>query len=189
MCIVLTIINHISDVASKKTKDFSYRLNNSMSIFSAELTATKIAVEVAVKTLSTENKITIFSDSLSGLTSLRSPALKNSPNLVKEIYHLISTNKLNISLMWVPSHIGVVGSEHADRLAAMGTTHSTIDIEMMQDYKELKPKINPILINYGNKNGTRSTKEIYTIESPQEYTQKNGDGRREKLKSLHLNCD
>jgi hypothetical protein len=112
-----------------------------MSIFSAELTAIKIAVEIAVKTLSTENKITIFSDSLSGLTSLRSPALKNSPNLVKEIYHLISTNKLKISLMWVPSHIGVVGNEHADRLAAMGTAHPTIDIEMMQDLKELKPKI------------------------------------------------
>jgi ribonuclease HI len=132
---------HISDVTSNKTKDFSYRLNNSMSIFSAELTAIKIAVEIAVKTLSTENKIAIFSDSLSGLTSLRSPALKNSPNLVKEMYHLISTNRLNISLMWVPSHIGVVGNEDVDRLAAMSTAHPTIDIAMMQDLNELKPKI------------------------------------------------
>jgi hypothetical protein len=30
---------YIRDVVSNKTKDFSYRLNNSMSIFSAELTA------------------------------------------------------------------------------------------------------------------------------------------------------
>jgi hypothetical protein len=44
--------------------------------------------------------------------------------------------------MWVPSHIGIVGSEHADRFAAMSTAHPTIDIEMMQDLKELKPKIN-----------------------------------------------
>jgi ribonuclease HI len=132
---------HIRDVASNKTKDFSYRLNNSMSIFSAELTAIKTAVEITVKTLSTENKITVFSDSLNGLASLRSPALKNSPNLVKEIYHLISTNKIKISLMWVPSYIGVVGNEHVDRLAAMGTAHPTIDVEMMQDLKELKPKI------------------------------------------------
>jgi ribonuclease HI len=112
---------HIRDVASNKTKDFSYRINNSMSIFSAELIAIKIAVEIAVKTQSTENKITLFLDSFSGLTSLRSPALENSPNLVKEIYHLISTNKVKIALVWVPSHIGVVGNEHADRLATMGT--------------------------------------------------------------------
>jgi ribonuclease HI len=51
---------HFRDVASNKTKDFSYRLNNSMSVFSAELTAIKIALEIAVKTLSTENKIALF---------------------------------------------------------------------------------------------------------------------------------
>jgi hypothetical protein len=38
------------------------------------------------------------------------------------------------------THTEAVGNEHADRLAAIGSAHPTIDIEMMQDLKELKSK-------------------------------------------------
>jgi hypothetical protein len=40
----------------KKQKTAHNSLNNSISIFSAELTAIKIALEIVIKTLSTENE-------------------------------------------------------------------------------------------------------------------------------------
>jgi hypothetical protein len=45
----------------------------------------------------------------------------------------------------MPNYIGVVGNEHADRLAAMGTTHPTIiDVEMkLSCHGHTAPRWNP----------------------------------------------
>lgn len=105
-----------------------------------------IDLGVDFKTFPNENKI----------TTLGSTTLECSPNLVLNVYHLIFTNKLKISLMWVLSYMSVIGNENADRQAAMGrlTAHWKFDIEIMQDLKAVKLKIkshSDQLWNYGNK--------------------------------------
>jgi len=96
-----------------------HKLPAGASIFSAEVWAiyqSLIMVESANK-----HKAVIFSDSKSVLDAVTSSTGKKCSNylipLIKLKYHSLSAEGFSIQLVWIPSHVGIVGNEEADAAA------------------------------------------------------------------------
>lgn len=89
------------------------KLSNETSIFSAESKALFLATDIAVNFA--ENRIVIFCDSLSALKYLKK-TMPSNPDSVK-IINMIKISSSSIIYVWIPSHIGIIGNENADKLA------------------------------------------------------------------------
>ena len=75
------------------------------------------------KSLYKNSNISIFTDSLSALQSLKSGKSRTQPeilhNILKSIKSLQNKN-LQVSFGWIPSHVGIIGNEIADQTAKTG---------------------------------------------------------------------
>jgi ribonuclease HI len=100
----------VAAAAVCKNSTRSVRLSDKASIFSAEMYALTIAINIVRRT----NKINfiIFSDSMSSLQALNS--CKVEIDLVQKFmkeYTLLTKNGKSIILCWITSHIGISGNE------------------------------------------------------------------------------
>src|ERR1043165_2667655 len=60
----------------------------------------------------------IFSDSLSALTSLKKSFSNSRPTLLQDTIRIFNKIKMSeVHLIWIPSHVGILGNERADTLA------------------------------------------------------------------------
>ena len=111
------------------------------SIFTAVARAIDLALNIISK--SKHKKFIIFSYSLSVLLSLRNKKFQN-PLIIKLLSRLDSiSNRKEIIICWIPSHIRVRGNERADSAAK-----SALDLTPNKSrilYTDLKPKINKFL--------------------------------------------
>ena len=91
----------------------TFRLQNSASIFTAELSA----ILKTVRTIDNEDNrnVTIATDSKSSIQSITRYIHQNP--LVQEIQQAIADINKNICLCWVPSHVGIRLNEQADNAA------------------------------------------------------------------------
>ena len=114
------------------------RLPDNSSIFSAEVRA----IDLALNYISSHNgsNYIIFSDSLSVLQSLRNMNISN-PLVQKVIlkHHNLSVTK-TILYCWLPSHVGILGNEEADREAKSALNLNEPNFQI--PYTDLKPLIN-----------------------------------------------
>ena len=89
------------------------------SIFTAELYAIEMAINLIKTDPSNENPFVIFSDSSNSLRALRNPYYEHS--VTRRILHKIEDIQCNknkiIKMCWVPSHVGIRGNEVADEAA------------------------------------------------------------------------
>ena len=123
----------------------SIRLPNKSSIYSAELRALLLALELIEG--STKKLFIIFSDSLSVMQALKNPHPDHP--LVGEIlsWHTNITVHLELSIFfcWVPGHIGIPGNEQVDDLAKLAVNLDSSEEPMF--FMDLKPSINEHLTN------------------------------------------
>ena len=99
------------------TQSSVVRLPAGSSIFSAELTALKLAFDYVEELDSVRNFI-IYTDSLSSIQALQSRKWENP--LVQNLlikYHELTDRGQHILLCWIPSHIGIKGNDFADACA------------------------------------------------------------------------
>ena len=82
------------------------------SIFTAEALAIYEAAKTAVKS---GKKLVICTDSLSVLRAVSN--CNHNSRLITNIRDLLIRNANKLKLMWVPSHIGIIGNEKADEAA------------------------------------------------------------------------
>ena len=103
------------------------------------MTAVKLAIENTgmLETSSPHMQFAVFTDSLSTAETFIFSRANSRPALRAEILDLLNTVNGNVTLIWLPSHIGIEGNEKADRLANAGTKHPNVDIYVGRDLKEM----------------------------------------------------
>ena len=108
-------------------------MQDDSSVFSAELHAILHAVKIVSE--SELNSMLIYTDSKSSL-QLLSRAFPKNP-IATEIQKQIFDSNKSVHICWVPSHVGILGNEHADRLAN-NATKAQIQIENPLTEDEMK---------------------------------------------------
>ena len=124
-----------------RDRDYSYRLPDHTSIFTAEMYAISMAIDKINE--SPEINFLICSDSLSALQTLKS-GIENS--LSHKIMHKIATTNKNIILEWVPSHMDIPGNEAADKKAGEALKLNNIT-EIQLNYNDFKSSIKRYIKN------------------------------------------
>ena len=110
------------------SSSFSWKLDSHHSILTAELFAIYQAALFSQKHLKNQ-KIVIFSDSLSALTIISHYNNNSSNILVNLIIKLIYESSIDggdIVLQWIPSHRGIVGNNIADLVAKEACSYSNV---------------------------------------------------------------
>ena len=103
------------------------------------MVAIKISIECIteiISTLNSETPIVILSDSHSVLESLRVRKSIARPNLFIEVQTLRHNLNLNITYVWIPSHIGIAGNEFADTLTGIANQKPNIELEVNLELQE-----------------------------------------------------
>ena len=83
----------------------------------------------------------IHCDSMSALQALSTQKIKENKNLLSHIHILISQHKTQnreVILNWIPSHIGIVGNDEADRLAKQTNLITQVQINVQQSLQQFK---------------------------------------------------
>ena len=117
------------------------------------------------------NKMALFTDSLSSLLSLKSHIEgKNDSFYENLIINLAKDNpQVNIVLIWIPSHCGILGNEKADILAKLATSHHPdnrlleIQIEPQECFRLIMNEINRQWIKFYQDNTTITGKHLRHI--------------------------
>ena len=60
--------------------------------------------------------------------------------------YTLQISGLNIQLVWIPSHVGIIGNEVADKLAKQGLQHGKIDEEISTDKTEFRSNIKKLML-------------------------------------------
>ena len=58
------------------------------------------------------------------------------PNLLIDIVDLVSKYSINVTFIWLPSHIGIKGNELADKLANAAIVNSNVDVDIGLELSE-----------------------------------------------------
>ncbi|GBM16438.1 putative RNA-directed DNA polymerase from transposon X-element [Araneus ventricosus] len=122
--------DHVSFAVIFPEATFSFKLHTICSVFTAEITAVLFALEEICDR--PQNKYLIYTDSLSVLKSLisnhnhshKNPLVLNVLNLLDKL----DSRGFTVLLCWVPSHVGIVGNEKADRAAKLAITSTNATI-------------------------------------------------------------
>jgi len=113
------------------------RLTDNITIFTAELTAIKLALmwilENRDKVIS-RRSISLYSDSLSAVQAIKNERTDCRPNMLNEIYEHVNNIENNITITitttWIPSHVGIKGNEMADRIAQHATSNENVQLDI-----------------------------------------------------------
>ncbi|GFS77436.1 putative RNA-directed DNA polymerase from transposon X-element [Trichonephila clavipes] len=115
----------------------SFTLHNSMSAFSAELTALLVALQHIL--ISNHRHFRVYTDSTSALESLHFLTEHRHPTVTEILLLLrkLERKGFDIIFSWVPGHVGILGNEQAD------TAARSVSDPMQQPvcYRDLKTSI------------------------------------------------
>ena len=140
----------------------SLRIPDGSSVFTAEAKAIDLALDF-IDSCFLHDKFLIFSDSLSVLKALNHTSSKNSQiQKLLEKHHKIANTK-EILFCWLPSHVGIIGNEIADRKAkdSLHLNMSTFEIP----FNNFKPLINKyILSEWQNAWDTATFNKLHAIK-------------------------
>lgn len=137
-------------------------LHPTYSVYLAEIEAIIAALKY-IREYSKQNTqqydFIIYSDSLSAIKSIQNfqtrPITKQIENILEEHKKITELNsKINIKIAWIPSHIGILGNEEADKLAKEATSITVINTQELVTLQDIYEIINKeILVRW---------QEIYT---------------------------
>ncbi|GFW15706.1 probable RNA-directed DNA polymerase from transposon X-element [Trichonephila clavipes] len=102
---------------------FSFSLHNSMSVFSAELTAILIALQHIL--VSNHRHFCVYTDSVSTLESLHFLTERRHPTVIEILILLRKFERKGFDIIFsgVPGHVGILGNEQTDTAARSMSDH------------------------------------------------------------------
>lgn len=139
-----------------------YRLPPESSIFTAELFAIHQALAYILS--STKSVICICTDSLSSLQAIEQ--LYNKNPLVQMVQHLLHLNQMankNITMIYVPSHVGIDGNEKADE-AARQATEITSDPVKIYTHSDIKMYLKKLVNNLWQQSWNESSRALKSLK-------------------------
>ena len=121
-----------------------YRLNNNVSIFSAEIFAISQALSYLESLDTVADKAVILSDSKSALQALenRSKSSREAITQCRQSAHDLLQRGCQISFCWIPSHVNIPGNELADRAAKEAAVLVDITNDIGFSVSEIYSKLN-----------------------------------------------
>ncbi|GFS76262.1 putative RNA-directed DNA polymerase from transposon X-element [Trichonephila clavipes] len=101
----------------------SFSLHNSLSVFSAEVTAILIALQHIL--VSNHHHFCVYTDSMSAQESLHFSTEHRHPTVIEILLLLrkLERKGFDIIFSWVPGHVGILGNEQADTAARSMSDH------------------------------------------------------------------
>lgn len=127
-------------------------LPQTTTIYTAELIAINTALQYLIDNSETyQNKnFALYSDSLSVLKTLSFHITNYSTSQIYVTYllmkHLKATG-VNVVMIWVPSHIGIIGNDTVDILAKQATNTQRITMDILPSLKDCYDKIEKYIID------------------------------------------
>ena len=137
--------------------DFSacWRTSNTCSTMQTELVALAKALEHSLEYHN--GPVVIHTDSLSAMQALQQSTIKENIKLLSTVKYLLYTHKQRerqVTLNWIPSHIGIPGNEEADQLAKQTKYVDQVQISVQPSLSQLKSvtkaRIKDILVENAN---------------------------------------
>jgi ribonuclease HI len=125
-----------------------FRIADSSSVYAAELTAINEAIEwIRHKQTIAKDQFAIFTDSLSAAESLKLQRSTSRPALMNTINRNVNkVGSANVTVVWIPSHVGVCGNEEADTAAKEGLNLRTVNSTCYIERQELYSKIHKYIM-------------------------------------------
>ncbi|XP_072400516.1 uncharacterized protein [Diabrotica undecimpunctata] len=139
----------------------SFRLPTICSIHTVELYGINKALEVTPKS---SKRIAICTDSLSSIHSLKT--LRSQHPIVNKVHahcHQLLTSGTSVSIIWVPSHVGVIGNEKADQ-AEKEANCPDHPVERIQLHQDLKYLFRQSVLENWQDQWSRSTSKLHQIQ-------------------------
>jgi len=122
--------------ATRIQKSSSRRVTDQASVFAGEMAAVHTALQTAEQ-LNSYRPLAIFSDSLSAIRCIKHQHSTSRPKMLQAIYERKHELNRNVTLVWIPSHIGIRGNELADRLANEGASRHAVDMHIGLEITEM----------------------------------------------------
>lgn len=146
-------------------KQISFRLKDNTSIYTAELTAIKLAIQwITQNKANSRDNYVIYTDSLSSVLTLSNISTTPADTLTRELIYLrkklIDLN-IHVSICWIPSHIGILGNSMADNLAKTATHKNQIDIDIGKGINECRQDLHDLIIKLWQKRYDKSGKNLH----------------------------
>ena len=175
---------------SEKTNKRLLRLPDGSSVYTAEVNALNMAMKGIEK--SNDKKFIILSDSLSALQALKGRNIDH--HFMKKVilkYNKVIRQGKSVQLMWIPSHVGIKGNSHADRLAKEAATLTDNNTGKEIPASDLRARVNKYTQSLWQKEWDRvgPTNKRHSIASLlSDKLTSNRNNRREEtvLSRLHI---
>ncbi|XP_066988282.1 uncharacterized protein [Macrobrachium rosenbergii] len=119
----------------------SWRLSNNASTLQTELVSIQKALE---DSLNQAGNTTIHTDSKCAILAIKNQSHTENVHILTSIKAAAFAHQSNgrqVTLNWIPSHIGIVGNEEADQLAKSTLQCNTISIALNQSLTQMKQNI------------------------------------------------
>ena len=122
------------------------RLPDGTNILTCELVAIRQALHWLLPS-NIQNAV-IFSDSINALHNIELNSSKLCENLVLDIIEKcneLGKEHRRITMVWIPSHVGIEPNEEADRLAKLSTMATQTELEILSEIAESKTLISSFI--------------------------------------------
>ena len=124
---------------------YSYRLRNSASIFTAELTAILSCLS-HLASLPPKSNFLLFSDSLSSLQAIQDPYSHNPlTQLIYTTLLTLTSNQSSVTLFWIPGHIDLPEHDAVDQAAKSATSLPKITDPRLSPSSDLKNSLKSLI--------------------------------------------
>ena len=150
MTCVMPTVRHISYLITPclngetTWRQLSKRLPDYSTIFAAEATAIKLALNYYQHMGPVHHDVVLYSDSMSYLQAIETEDTENPLiGLIMDLPSLLSDRSTRVRFCWIPSHCGIGGNERVDQLAK-DTLDQEIDPLASVHYTDLKSLVNPL---------------------------------------------